>query len=124
MQHLHLKLIHSALISLILALSACKTITGPPVEIGDWERCKAKQNISLGADCIKQLSQNKREMTGIEFVQWLNAAEGKLPAVCMSGSDAVAELSALEQACTELKNHCSQQLQSMIEAHKLFLGVN
>lgn len=114
---------HLLLILLILLINAgCReTIDGPKIKVPDLEWCKPISKISIGADCIKMISQAKRQMTGEEFIQWLNASSGKLPAVSLSGADAVLAMTLMEQMCTELKSHCTLEMHRVIESIELMI---
>lgn len=114
---------HLLLVLVILLINAgCReTIDGPKIKIPDLEWCKPISKISIGADCIKMASQQTRQMTGEEFIQWLNASTGKLPAVSLSGNDAVAAMTVMEQMCTKLKSHCTLEMQRVIESFGLLI---
>lgn len=117
---------HLLLILVILLINAgCReTIDGPKIKVPDLEWCKAISKISIGADCIKMLSQQRRQMTGEEFIQWLNARQGKLPAVSLSGEDAVQAMTLMEQMCTKLKSHCTLEMHQVIESLELMIQQN
>lgn len=114
---------HLLLILVILVInSACReTIDGPKIKIPDLEWCKPISKISIGADCIKMVSQQTRQMSGEEFIHWLNASSGKLPAVSLSGKDAVEAMTVMEQMCTKLKSHCTLEMQRVIESLGLMI---
>lgn len=114
---------HLLLILVILIINAgCReTIDGPKVKIPDIEWCKPISKISIGADCIKMVSQQKRQMTGEEYIHWLNANQGKLPAVSLSGEDAVRAMTVMEQMCTKLKSHCTLEMQRILDSLELMI---
>jgi len=116
-----MKLLLLVLVILLINAGCRETIDGPKIKIPDLEWCKPISKVSIGADCIKMTSQQTRQMTGEEFIQWLNASSGKLPAVSLSGKDAVQAMTVMEQMCTKLKSHCTLEMHRIIESLELMI---
>lgn len=110
--------------SLVLALlvSGCKTISIPNTEI-----CAVAGVMSAGANCVETLTDNTREMTLDQFLEFLepqevvkDATTGKTirpergAAICQSAKDWNAMKTALEEACEKLGDACTYDIRESL----------
>lgn len=73
--------------------------------------------MSAGANCANMLSENTREMTLEELIEFLtpNEKEGRAGAVIMSTKDFEKQKTTIELLCIKLGNQCSPQVKEQIQ---------
>jgi len=65
--------------------------------------------MAAGANCAHTLSDETREMTLPELIEWLEPNKDKGPAICQSAEDFNKNKTSLEQACKMLGAGCRYQ---------------
>lgn len=86
-----------------LFLSSCAT------KIPDIEVCAIGLSLENGASCVRSISDGSRELSGAQFVAYLEPSESKAPALCMSSSDFSKLKTAIEQLCHRLGQKCNKE---------------
>ena len=95
-----------------LALSGCAAVAVPNTEV-----CAVAGRIRIGANCVSTLSDDEREMTYDEFIDFLEPQEDppRSGALCQSAEDWNKQKTALEEACAILKDQCKFELKRVIK---------
>jgi hypothetical protein len=88
---------------LILILCGCTGVVQKNVEA-----CAVAGELSNGADCAKTLTDDTREMTLDEFIEFLEPQNERGPAICLSSEDFASLKTTLEQACAKIKG-CAKE---------------
>lgn len=92
----------------ILFLSSCAT------EIPDIEVCAIGLSLETGATCVNSNSDKSRELTGAQFVAFVEPSDSKAPALCMSSTDFSKLKTAIEQLCHRLGQKCKKETEQWI----------
>lgn len=101
-----IKILSLVLISLLV--SNCTT------SIPDIEVCASGYSIEMGASCVSTTTDKTKELSGAEFVAFLEPSQSKAPALCMSSSDYSRLKTVIEQLCHKLSTKCSKQMKRAI----------
>ena len=95
--------------------SCCTSVT---MKIPDLIACTAAGNITDGADCSTINSGVHTQLTGDQFIAWLNPSslQGNThaAAIAFSAQDAGRLITLLDTTCTELKKNCTLEMQAQI----------
>lgn len=105
----------------LLTLSACS------IQVKDTEVCAAAGLVSAGASCAHTLSDDHRELSFEQFIDFLepqpqrpNPSDPKTPlpargaALCMSPDDWNSLKTSLEEACKKLGGGCSYEMKQKL----------
>ena len=91
-----------------LCLSNCATA------IPDIEVCASGYSLEMGASCVSSLSDKTRELSGAEFMAYLEPSPTKASALCMSSSDYSKLKTVIEQLCHKQGQKCTKAMKKAL----------
>ena len=90
--------------------------------IPDSTVCTAAGAITAGADCGTTNSGIHSQLSGDQYIAWLNPSASKAAAICESAQDFGNMITAMDEFCTDIGDYCSEENKAQIENLKSILN--